>query len=239
MSADNGIVIRNHPKGGYALIHYSMSSDTYPEVSPTATQYASIEEAENAYDHMVLHGELITEYGLSILLDASTDPMTSEAYHKRMETAVSGVSSEKPTTADIPELTMFAEDEGRFASSSKLSVSPPSVVSEPHPRDFVIAGQAKSLEWPAIFALMTYWSKQWYLDIFEITSRDHRIHPDKGPMAEYRIQLRLSLDCDVAGFGRALHHITGSLRAIGFEGARVLKGDSPDVPGLDRYSKEL
>lgn len=100
MSADNGMVIRNHPNGGYALVHYYMSSDTYPEASPTATQYASIEEAENAYDHMVLHEDLITEYGLSILLDAPTDPMTSEAYHKRMESATSGVSSEKPTTAE-------------------------------------------------------------------------------------------------------------------------------------------
>lgn len=64
MSADNGYIIRKHPKGGYAAVHYFASNvedEGWPEVEPDrhpmfSTLVAAYEYGENDW----------TEYGVTL-----------------------------------------------------------------------------------------------------------------------------------------------------------------------------
>lgn len=61
MSSDNGYVIRLHPDGGFAAVHYSASADDYPLVDPKRHEcFPSIQAACGAVAH---HW---TEYGVTL-----------------------------------------------------------------------------------------------------------------------------------------------------------------------------
>lgn len=94
MSSDNGYVIRIHPKGGFAVVGYSMScymenqyktTDGYPLAIDRDPQFDTIQAALDACESAYFMDDYYSEYGAHIDAECQTilKDLKSELHEER------------------------------------------------------------------------------------------------------------------------------------------------------------
>ncbi len=81
MSADNGVILTNHPQGGYTLLHYFASADRLPEPTADCRQFDTLLQALITYE--VEEREYPSEYGLLVRLAENSEEVVCNCYSPR------------------------------------------------------------------------------------------------------------------------------------------------------------